>query len=72
MPKNRTWITREEIAEIHEARADKAQENAMNGGGKFDVKHVVDNLNEEDRLRKQAANIRATEKLASPVGSRVA
>lgn len=68
----RRWITREEIAEIYEARADKALDKALNGGEPDDVTHVVRFLAEEGSLRATADDIRATERLSSPLGNRAA
>ena len=61
MPRERTWISREEIAEIHESIADNSLAYPMTGSDMYHAK----------QHQKAAADIRATDKLNKPVGSRV-
>lgn len=58
----RRWISREEIAEIYDERAKRAALIGGPGG----------NTDEAHRLWRRAEQIRATERLSKPVGSRVA
>lgn len=60
MAGNRKWVTREEIAEIYDSMTKKAER-----GG-------IKTLHKADKFRKQAEDIRATERLSKPLGWRVA
>ena len=64
------WATREDIAEIYDALANKALDTAANGGGSDDVGHVVEHLGRNAFFQERAAQVRATEKLGNKIGNR--
>ncbi len=68
---NRTWITREEIAQIVDARI-KTRVDRMSRDGGYTVLDQMVVGGEIHQLTYQAQTIRANDKLfGSPVGSRV-
>lgn len=73
---DRRWLTREEIAEIHEARARIAGEEftrLLVTGDLADDEVIEGEYKMHDTVwaaNQAAAGIRATEKLSNPMGSR--
>lgn len=61
---------RQMIAEIYEARAEKKHLDAMNGGGRDDISHVVRCLGEAAELEERAKLYRDIEVLGNPIGHR--
>jgi spore germination protein GerM len=71
---SRRWITREEIAEIHEARADRLQTagKELLRAGQTPTSEGLTLINEGAKIRRQARDTRAAELLSNPIGARTA
>lgn len=71
MAGSRKWVSREEIAEIYDSMAKQALTSEPKLG-ESRMRHVDKSILKAEKLKRRAEDVRATERLSNPVGSRVA